>query len=39
VTAKSIILAIIAQNGVGGGTGYVFSIPVRQSARSVWKSA
>jgi len=24
VTAKDIILAIIAQNGVGGGTGYVF---------------
>ena len=40
VTAKDIILALIARIGVGGGTGCVFEYTrSAPSARSPWKSA
>ena len=37
VTSKDIILALIAQNGVEGGTGYVFEYAAAPFAPSRWK--
>ena len=39
VSAKDIILALIAQIGIGGGTGASSNTPAPPSARSIWKAA
>ena len=39
MTAKDIILAMIARIGVGGGTGYVFEYMGQAIRALAWKSA
>ncbi|RDJ94329.1 hypothetical protein B4Q13_15175, partial [Lacticaseibacillus rhamnosus] len=39
VTAKDLILAIIAKIGTGGGQGYIVGTAVRPSAACRWRAA
>jgi len=39
VTAKDLVLALIAQVGTGGGRGHVVEYRARRSATSRWRGA
>jgi len=39
VSAKDLILAMIARIGIGGATGHVIEYAARRSARSTWRAA